>query len=56
MDLTCEKCGTIKSYSEQYDAYYCESCNIWLENVCNDYECDYCNARPEHPNDVNLNT
>ena len=51
MDITCDGCGNKASYSEKYDAYYCEHCNKWLEEVCGDYECDFCNARPEHPLD-----
>lgn len=42
-------CGRKKSYSEEYDAYYCSDCNKWLEGHCGDEECDYCWARPPTP-------
>jgi hypothetical protein len=42
-------CGSKKSYSQEYDAYYCDSCNVWLEDKCNDLECEYCPGRPEQP-------
>ncbi len=56
MDLNCNKCGKEAVYSEEYDAYYCDVCDAWLEDVCTDYECNYCNGRPENPSHVNLNT
>ena len=56
MDLTdnsCQ-CGTIKSYSDEYDTYYCEKCNVWLEDICTDRDCVYCNSRPVTPNEQNI--
>lgn len=50
-DNTCPKCGTGKTYSADYDAYYCESCNEWLEDICNDRECLFCKTRPATPNE-----
>jgi hypothetical protein len=49
-------CGPncVKSYSEEYDVYYCETCNEWLEDICNDRECFYCNTRPLTPNEKNI--
>jgi len=38
-----------KAYSEQYDAYYCETCNKWTEDKCDDPECEFCLARPATP-------
>ena len=35
--------------SEQYDAYYCETCNEWLEDACDDPTCEYCTNRPKLP-------
>ena len=43
-DNNCEK-----DYSEEYDAYFCGTCNKWLEDKCNDPECEYCPARPATP-------
>jgi len=44
-------CEDTKQRSEQYDAYYCEYCNIWLEDKCNDPECEFCSSRPLTPNE-----
>jgi len=49
------KCGKKKSHSEEYDAYYCKSCNEWLEDKCDDSTCGYCNSRPLTPNDQKIN-
>jgi hypothetical protein len=38
-----------KVYSEQYDAFYDEDTNEWLEPVCEDPNCVYCMNRPERP-------
>ena len=38
-----------KNYSEEYDAYYCETCNTWLEDTCDDANCEYCTKRPPAP-------
>lgn len=38
-----------KIYSEEYDAYYDEDTNEWLEEVCGDSECEYCKNRPKRP-------
>jgi hypothetical protein len=57
MDLekhSCPKCKGIKNYSKEYDAYYCEKCNAWLEDVCDDPKCEYCVNRPKNPNDQNI--
>ena len=58
MDLTdnspsnfCD-CGNKKSYSKGYDAYYCEKCNTWLEDICTDRFCEFCKRRPLTPNDT----
>ena len=48
---SCPKCRKIKSYSNMYDSYYCESCNEWLENSCTDSNCKFCKQRPEKPNE-----
>ena len=44
-------CGSKKKYSEEYDTYYCESCNIWLEDECDDAGCEFCKDRPKKPNE-----
>ena len=42
-------CNSKKKFSDQYDAYYCASCNEWMESKCDDPECEYCNNRPDKP-------
>ena len=39
-------------YSEQYDAYYDEDTNQWLEPTCSDPTCEYCVNRPQQPLEV----
>jgi hypothetical protein len=38
-----------KVYSEEYDAYYDEETNEWLEDICEDPFCEYCSERPVRP-------
>jgi hypothetical protein len=45
----CEKNAV---HSEEYDAYYCESCNKWLEDKCDDAECEFCVLRPDTPMEI----
>jgi hypothetical protein len=49
-------CGPdcVKVYSEEYDAYYCETCNEWLESSCDDPTCEYCVNRPKVPNEQSI--
>ena len=39
----------MKQYSEEFDAYYDDDTNEWLESVCDDPTCEYCTERPEKP-------
>lgn len=44
------QCCSKKKYSEKWDAYYCPSCNVWLEAACKDPECRFdCKNRPPYP-------
>lgn len=37
-------------YSGKWDAFFCSTCNIWLEKSCGDPNCWFhCNDRPEKP-------
>ena len=36
-------------YSEEYDAYYDEDTNEWLDDKCDDPTCEFCMNRPERP-------
>ncbi len=39
----------MKRYNERFDAYYETDTNQWLEDKCDDPECEYCPDRPENP-------
>jgi DNA-directed RNA polymerase subunit RPC12/RpoP len=45
------KCGSERKYNYEYDSYYCELCNAWLEDTkCSpELNCRYCSARPVKP-------
>ena len=45
----CRDCESEVQYNAEYDAYYCELCNKWLEGTCNDSNCEYCATRPDKP-------
>jgi len=49
LNLNYCNCGSKKKHSDQYDAYYCASCNEWLESKCDDPTCEYCTNRPARP-------
>jgi hypothetical protein len=52
MDLSCTNCKNEKlSYSAEYDSYYCDHCNMWIEDICTDRDCEFCKHRPERPNE-----
>ena len=35
---------------DQYDAYHCTKCKVWIEKQCSDTDCGFCVNRPEKPN------
>jgi len=45
----CSQCGSVRVYHDAFDAFFCPSCNLWLEAICGDSSCEYCRRRPEHP-------
>jgi hypothetical protein len=47
----CPICHTVRSYSEEWDSFYCKGCNKWLEEKCEDTNCRFCGSRPEVPNE-----
>jgi hypothetical protein len=53
-DLKCPTCGIRTSYAADFDSFYCEPCNEWLEDICNDRECLFCTTRPLKPNEQNI--
>lgn len=45
----CPFCGSRIKYSDNYDAKYCHFCDVWLESVCSDPNCEFCSQRPMRP-------
>lgn len=45
----CVFCGSLRTYCENYDVYYCKKCDKWLEDRCNDPDCRYCACREDKP-------
>jgi len=45
----CHDCFTALSYDEKFDACYCDKCNEWREEACEDPTCEYCDPRPKRP-------
>ena len=37
------------AYSKEYDAYYNQATNEWIDTKCDDPACEYCTNRPERP-------
>ena len=37
------------AYSKQYDAYYNQATNKWIDDRCSDPNCEYCTTRPAQP-------
>lgn len=44
-----DNCNHKKVLNKQYDAFYCELCNKWLEKKCDDPNCEFCKQRPDKP-------
>ncbi len=53
MDLKskCLDCGAERQYNYTHDTYFCSTCNKWLEETCDDEECEFCWGRPPKPSD-----
>ena len=45
----CSRCDETVSYSDEFDTFYCDNCNLWLEERCVDPLCDVCPKRPIRP-------
>ena len=47
-------CNHNRQYNDEFDAYYCDVCDSWLEAKCTDDLCDsgYCANRPDKPSEV----
>lgn len=49
----CPKCNMGRSYCKEHDAYFCSTCDEWLEDACRDPSCEFCPGRPDKPSQVN---
>lgn len=55
MDLNrnlCPDCLETKTYHSKHDTFYCEHCDQWLEGICQEGTCHFCQDRPERPSQV----
>lgn len=48
----CEECGAEMISCEEYDTYYCSSCDTWGEEKCEDEYCPFCPTRPDKPSQL----
>jgi len=48
----CSHCGIRKVYILNYDTYACLNCDLWLEKICGDADCEFCAGRPDRPSDA----
>ena len=56
VDGRCSDCRSEVIRNERYDAYFCETCDEWLEEICSDgCKCGFCKDRPEKPSQVKKN-
>lgn len=37
------------AYSKEYDAYYNQATNEWIDDRCCDPNCEFCTKRPTRP-------
>ena len=50
----CKKWMTM-GYNDEYDTYFCKGCKNWLEDICDDSDCEYCtllHPRPKNAKNV----
>jgi hypothetical protein len=50
----CKICNELTCYSEDYDAYFCVKCNVWLEKTCGDKSCEFCSKRLSKPVNIEI--
>jgi len=41
----------MKKYNKMWDAYYDSEKDEWLEEKCNDKDCEFCKNRPTKPSE-----
>ena len=39
-------------FNERYDSFFNKEKDIWLEEKCDDPDCDFCKDRPNKPSEV----
>lgn len=47
----CDKCSEILFYDSEFDSIYCQFCDVWKNDLCNDDKCLYCILRPQKPSE-----
>ena len=52
MKWECDKCNSIKTYSEALDTFYCKTCDEWKESKCSDPDCHKCKSLDKKPSEV----
>jgi len=52
--MYCPNCNSelAVKFSKVYDAFYCEACDIWVEDKCKDPYCTICTKRPDNPSQI----
>lgn len=48
----CPTCEEKVFHYDRYDAACCISCDIWLDEACDDPDCPYCVGRPATPSEA----
>ena len=49
--MICKTYGKKAELNEEFDSYYCLTCDKWLEKKCSDPKCEYCTKRPNKPSE-----
>lgn len=45
----CSECTGRVCFDERWDAFFCPSCDVWLEAACGARRCAFCGGRPARP-------
>jgi hypothetical protein len=53
-ELEHEACGSVLTYCEEFDAFFCRACDEWTEQQCTSQGCPFCANRPEIPSDAHV--
>jgi len=47
-----QKTKEAKRYNKEYDSFYDDKKDIWLEEKCDQKNCEFCKNRPSKPSEV----